>query len=98
MTLQPLCAAALCRRSAAFFLAALLVLYLGATVAAQHAHGEDDEHCSVCAIFGTDDGCAPTPTAQQSFAASTAPVCTLGQHSPRTPLHAYGARAPPLSR
>ena len=86
------------QRSAAFALAAVVVLIMGTTTAVQHVHDEDehDEHCSICAICGTDDdACAPSPTSLP-FAASVAPIGDLHRHSRRTSFHAYRARAPPL--
>ena len=103
MTLQQFRTAALRGRAAAFVLAALVALHMGATAAAQHVHGEDDdgehgEHCTICAIFGVDDICAPTPTSPQRFAAPTSPIGGLDQCNRGTPPHANRARAPPLSR
>ena len=98
MTLQPFRAAAR-GYAAAFVLAALFVLIVGAMAAAQHVHvhEEDDEHCFLCVIGGVEDACVPAPASTPGFAASTAPIGHLDQSNRPTPFHAYRARAPPLS-
>lgn len=89
-------------RTSAFVVAVLVVLTVGATTAdAVHIHdeeGEDAEHCSLCVICGVDDACAPTSALPQQFAVDATPTGDLAQRSRRTPLYAYRARAPPLSR
>ena len=98
MTLQAFLAAARGRANA-IVLAALVALTVGATAAVQHVHveDEDEEHCSFCAIGGVEDVVAPAPASTPRLSASVAPIGDLDELSCPTPLHAYRARAPPLS-
>ena len=90
------------RRTSAFVVAVLVVLTVGATTADSiHVHdeeGEDAEHCSLCAVCGFDDACAPASELRPQFAVGNTPTGDLAQRSRPTPLHAYRARAPPLPR
>ena len=98
MTLQAFLAAARGRTNAIVF-AALVVLTVDATAAVQHVHAddEDEEHCSLCAICGVEEAGALAPASTPRFAASAASIGSLDQRYFGTPLHAYRARAPPLS-
>ena len=98
MTLQAFLAAARGRANA-IVLGALVALTVGATAAVQHVHveDEDEEHCSLCAICGVEEASAPAPASTPRFTASAPPIGGLGQRVCPTPLHAYRARAPPLS-
>ena len=100
MTLRPFRAAAR-EYAAALVFAAVVVLTVGTTAAAQHVHDEDhghEEDCSLCVACGVEDACVAPPALLPQFAANTAPIGSLDQRNQRTPFHTYRARAPPLSR